>query len=118
MIRTKASYLHAQFRRIARRRGREKAAAAVAHSLLVAIYHVLMTGRPYLELGVDYFVQLDAARVERYHVHRIEPLGYTVTLTPLADWRPLPRHQFRSAVPALFWIIPQRSIWRLASGRD
>src|SRR5205823_7666782 len=46
-IRTKASYFHAQYNRIARRRGKEKAAVAVAHSLLVVIYHVLSTGRPY-----------------------------------------------------------------------
>jgi transposase len=64
--------------------GRQKAAVAVAHSLLVVIYHVLKTGRPYVELGVDYFDHLDAARVERHHVRRLEQLGYTVTLTPAA----------------------------------
>jgi transposase len=82
-IQTKASYFHAQFSRIARRRGREKAAVAVAHSVLIVMYHMLKTGKPYIELGVDYFVQLDAARVERHHVRRLEQLGYTVTLTPL-----------------------------------
>ena len=83
-IQTKASYFHAQFHRIARRRGREKAAVAAAHSLLVVIYHILTTGKPYVELGVDYFNQLDAGRVERHHVRRLEQLGYAVTLTPLA----------------------------------
>jgi transposase len=78
------SYFHAQFHRIARRRGRQKAVIAVAHSVLVVIYHVLRTGRPYTELGAHYFDQLDATRVERHHVHRLEQLGYTVTLTPAA----------------------------------
>jgi transposase len=82
-IRTKASYFHAQFRRISRRRGRNKAAVAVAHSILAAVYHVLSTGKPYTELGVDYFDKLDATRIERSHVRRLEQLGYTVTLTPL-----------------------------------
>src|SRR3954468_20000224 len=50
-IRTKASYFYAQFHRIARRRGRNKAAVAVAHSILTAIYHVLSTGKAYTELG-------------------------------------------------------------------
>jgi transposase len=45
-IQTKASYFHAQFHRMARRRGREKAAVAVAHSLLVVIYHILTIGKP------------------------------------------------------------------------
>ena len=46
-IKTKASYFYAQFHRIARRRGRNKAAIAVAHSLLTGVYHVLRTGQPY-----------------------------------------------------------------------
>ena len=57
---------------------------AVAHSLLVVIYHVLKTGKPYIELGVDYFDQLDATHIERHHVRRLEQLGYNVTLSPLA----------------------------------
>jgi hypothetical protein len=83
-IRTKGSYFSAQFHRIARRRGRNKAAVAVAHGLLVVVYHVLKTGKPYLELGVNYFDQLDAARMERHHVRRLEQLGYRVTLDRLA----------------------------------
>ena len=50
-VKTKASYFYAQFHRIARRRGRNKAAIAVAHSLLTAVYHVLHTGQPYAELA-------------------------------------------------------------------
>ena len=83
-MRTQASYFHAQFHRLARRRGRNKAATAVAHSILVAVYHILKTGQPYAELGVDYFDTLNATRIERHHVRRLEQLGYTVTLTPSA----------------------------------
>ena len=55
---------------------------AVAHALLVLIYHVLKTRRPYQDLGADYFDRLDAARLERHHVRRLEQLGFAVTLTP------------------------------------
>jgi transposase len=82
--RTRGTYFHAQFHRLARRRGKDKAIMAVAHSLLVCIYYVLRDQRPYRDLGADYFDHLDAARVERYHVKRLEQLGYTVTLTPQA----------------------------------
>ena len=82
-IKTKASYFYAQFHRIARRRGRNKAAIAVAHSMLTTIYHVLRTGQPYAELGVDYFDTLDATRIERHHVRRLQQLGYSVTLSPM-----------------------------------
>ena len=83
-VKKRATYFYAQFNRVARRRGRNKAAVAVAHSLLVVVYHVLKTGKPYVELGVDYFDQLDATRIERHHVRRLEQLGYNVTLSPLA----------------------------------
>ena len=82
-IKTSATYFHAQFHRLARRRGRNRAAMAVAHSLLIVVYHILRTRQPYTELGVDYLDRLDAARIERHHVRRLEQLGYTVTLKPL-----------------------------------
>jgi hypothetical protein len=55
---------------------------AVSHSVLVIIYHVLQSKTPYTDLGADYFDKLDAARIERQHVRRLEQLGYHVTLTP------------------------------------
>jgi transposase len=73
-VRKRATYFYAQFNRIARRQGRNKAAVAVAHSLLVVMYHVLKTGKPYVELGVDYFDQLDATHIER-HQRRHPPAG-------------------------------------------
>ncbi len=82
-IRTRATYFHAQFGRIARRRGAKKAAVAVAHSLLIVIYHVLRDGNPYNELGADYFNNFDSERVQRHHVRRLEQLGYKVSLTPM-----------------------------------
>jgi transposase len=80
--RTAGTYFGAQFRRLARRRGAKRAALAVAHTLLVVIYHVLRDKQPYSELGADYFDQLDAAQLERHHVRRLEQLGYSVSLTP------------------------------------
>jgi transposase len=79
---TKDTSLSAQFHRIARRRGKQKAVWAVAHSVLVILSHMLKDHRPYSDLGADYFDQLDRARIERHQVRRLEQLGYTVTLTP------------------------------------
>jgi transposase len=78
----KDNYLSAQYHRIARRRGKQKAIVAVSHSILVIIYHMLHDQKPYSDLGADYFDKLDTARIERHHVRRLEQLGYTVTLTP------------------------------------
>ena len=73
---------HAQFHRLARRLGKKKAVIAVAHSVLVIIYHVLRTKKPYTDLGADYFEKLDMTRIRQHHVQRLEQLGYRVTMTP------------------------------------
>ena len=49
--RTKGTFLSARYSRIARRRGPNKAAVAVAHSILVAVHHMLLTGEIYNDLG-------------------------------------------------------------------
>lgn len=83
--RTKGSYFAAQYRQIARRRGPNKAAVAVAHSLLDLIWHLLSTGELFHELGDDYFARRqDPKRQTRRLVNQLERLGYTVTLTPSA----------------------------------
>jgi Transposase IS116/IS110/IS902 family len=79
---TKDNYLSAFYHRMARRRGKHKAIAALAHKVLVVIYHILRTKKPYRDLGADYFDQRDRKRIEHHHVHRLEQLGYTVTLSP------------------------------------
>jgi len=79
--RTKGSYFGAQYRQIARRRGPNKAAVAVAHSLLDVIWHLLSTGEQFTDLGADYYQRRDdPQRQARHLAARIEALGYTVTL--------------------------------------
>ncbi len=79
---TKDTYLAAQYRRIAARRGKKRALVAVGHTVLVIIYHILTRRQPYHELGVAYFDQLERQRVEQRLVRRLERLGYTVSLQP------------------------------------
>lgn len=81
----KSSYLAAQYRRLARRRGKNRALVAVAHSLLVIIYHVLKRGVEYQDLGVNYFDRLEPERLQRYLVRRLQALGYEVTVTRPED---------------------------------
>ena len=56
---------------------------AVSHSVLIILYHMLREDKPYSDLGPDYFEKLEATQIERYHVRRLEQLGYTVILTPV-----------------------------------
>jgi transposase len=80
--RMKNNYLSAQYHRLARRLGKLKAAMAVAHSLLVIMYHVLSDKQPYRDLGADYFNKMDKERLTRQMLRRLEALGYDVALSP------------------------------------
>ncbi len=80
---TKDSYLAAQYRRLAARRGKQRALLAVGHSILVIIY-VLLKHRDlqYTDLGADFFDRLQPERLQRYLVRRLQGLGFDVTLKP------------------------------------
>jgi transposase len=83
--RTRNTYLSAQYRRLASRRGKKRAAVAVGHTILVIAYNLLLQRScGYEELGGDYFDKRDRQAVERRLVRRLEGLGYKVSLDPLA----------------------------------
>ncbi len=82
--RKKDTYLGAQYRRLAARRGKSRAAVAVGHTILVIAYHLLRDGTEYHDLGPRYFDERDRRAVERRLVHRLEGLGYKVSLGPAA----------------------------------
>lgn len=86
--RTRNTYLAAQFRRFSRRfgkKGESKAIFAVAHTMLVIIWHVLHDEVDYAELGADYFDRFtDNDAHARRLVRQLEKLGHRVTLEPAA----------------------------------
>jgi transposase len=82
--RKKGTYLQAQYRRLAARRGRNRAAVAVGHSILVIAYHLLHGGGDYEDLGPDYFDQRDPEAIRRGLVRRLERLGFKVSTEPFA----------------------------------
>jgi len=76
----KGTYLRDKFYRLKARRGYKRAAVAVAHKILVAIYHMLSHQVRYHELGDFYLDKLNKHQLTRNLVHRLERLGYIVTL--------------------------------------
>jgi transposase len=83
--RTKDTYLAAQYRRLVPRRGKKKAIVAVAHSILVIVYHMLSRNLPYQELGSTYLDKRNTAMLQRHHLRRLENLGFRVTLEPITE---------------------------------
>jgi transposase len=79
--RSKGTYLSAQYARLRGRRGGARATIAVAHSILVAAYHILERGTPYEDLGSDWFIRRRSPeRHARTLVHQLEALGFDVQL--------------------------------------
>jgi transposase len=83
-IRTKGSALRARYRRVMRHRGPKKAAVAVAHAMLRAVYHLLAEGTTYREPSPDYYDRRHTHRVTRRAIQWLEPQGYRVVLDPAA----------------------------------
>jgi transposase len=81
---TKQTYLAAQYRRIAARRGKKRALIALGHTILIIVYHLLTRQQPYQDLGAAYFDTRDQRRIEHRLVRRLERLGYRVSLQPNA----------------------------------
>ena len=78
------TFLGERYRRLARRRGKRKALAAIARSILVIIFHLLAdpTAR-FTDPGPGWYDnQIDAQRKTRGLIRQLEALGHTVTLTP------------------------------------
>ncbi|HZC96058.1 MAG TPA: transposase, partial [Bradyrhizobium sp.] len=82
---TKNTYLAAQYHRLIKRMGKNKALVAVAHSLLVIVYHVLAQRADYRELGGDYFDRQHWQTQQQRLVKRLEAMGLKVTVEALPE---------------------------------
>jgi transposase len=84
--------LKARYHRLVRRFGgyrnpaaKKRAIVAIAHTLAVIIWHVLATGRPYTDLGPDFYTnRADPAKETQRLIAKLEALGHKVTLAPAA----------------------------------
>jgi len=72
----KGSYFHAQFQRISAHRGKKRAGVAVAHSLLIAIYHLLKDEVEFKDLGAEYYNQFNKERKIKAYLKKLKALGW------------------------------------------
>lgn len=80
---TKGTYLAAQYRRLVKRKGKNKALVAVGHSILVIAYHILKNKESYQELGGDYFEKQQKGNQVNRLVRQLESFGMKVTIEEL-----------------------------------
>ena len=72
----KDSYFSAQYYRIAARRGKNRATVAVAHSILIAIYHMLKEGIKFKDLGSDYYNRFNIENKINSYLKKLSSLGW------------------------------------------
>ena len=80
------TFLGERYRRIARRRGKNRAIVAIGRSILVIVWTLLSDDQAqFVDLGADYYAsRTNAERKVRQHVRELQELGYAVTLNPAA----------------------------------
>jgi transposase len=83
--RAKNSYYRAQFYRLSGRRGPQKAICAVAGSMPTTISHIILRGKPYQDLGADYFDCRSIDAKARTLVAQLNKLGYNVQIPAHAE---------------------------------
>jgi transposase len=81
--RSQGTYLGAQYRRFAARKGKKRAAVVVGHSILEAVYFMIRDAAPYQELGTRYLDELNKAHIIRHHIRRLESFGFKVQIQQL-----------------------------------
>ena len=77
----KESFFYAQYQRLVVRRGANRATVAVAHSMLIAIYHMLKDKVPFKDLGSDYYTKFNTDSKARYYLKKLQELGVSVPVS-------------------------------------
>jgi transposase len=78
------TYLAVKYRRLAARRGKMKAAVAIAHKIIIAIWHMLRDGTVYQDLGAGYLDTLDRTRNAAHLLRRLQNMGFDVRIQEAA----------------------------------
>lgn len=77
----KDSFFYAQYQRLVVRRGANRATTAIAHSMLIAIYHMLKNNMSFKDLGSDYYTKFDKQKKANYHIRKLQELGLSIPVS-------------------------------------
>jgi transposase len=80
------TFLGERYRRLARRRGRQRALVAIARSTLVIVWHLLADpSARFMDLGSDFYERhVNKDRKTRDLIRQLQALGHQVSLNPAA----------------------------------
>jgi transposase len=83
-VKNKNSFFHAQYLRLSTKRGKKRATVAVAHSILISIYHILQEDKEFVDLGSDYYNQFNTEKKANSYLKKLVALGYHVEISGVA----------------------------------
>jgi len=75
-IKKKDSYFKDKYYRLKARRGAKRAIVAVAHRILLGIYHVINDGVEFRDLGADYLTERKKSQKVSYLRKQAQLMGY------------------------------------------
>jgi len=75
-IKKKGSYFKDKYYRLKARRGAKKAIVAIAHRILLGIYHVIKDGVEFRDLGADYLTRRNTSQKMSYLRKQAQLMGY------------------------------------------
>jgi len=81
-VKNQNSFFYAQYQRLVVRRGANRAKVAVAHSMLIAIFHMLKNNVPFHDLGCDYYTKFNTQSKVNYYLSKLKELGTEVLPVP------------------------------------
>lgn len=79
-INTNGSFFQAKYKRLKQSRGHKRAVLAIAHAILISIYHILQNDQPYRDPSADQTRHRDPARSAAKLLRQLEQLGFAVQL--------------------------------------
>lgn len=77
----KESFFYAQYQRLVVKRGANRATVAIAHSMIIAIYHMLKDNVPFKDLGSNYYTKFNTESKARYYMKKLQELGMSVPVS-------------------------------------
>ena len=81
-IKKKDSFFKAQYERLVVRRGHNRAKVAVAHSMIIAIWHILKYDEEYKDLGKDYYNKRNTEKKAAFYLKKLKELGWESPTVP------------------------------------
>lgn len=82
-VKKKGTFYYAQYQRLVVRRGKNRATVAVAHSILISIYHMLKENKPYTDLGENYYNQFNREHKIQGYLKKLASLGWTPSINEI-----------------------------------